>query len=150
MTSTRRRAFTLAEVLLATAVLGATLLTLVSVCGLGLRANKKSIYALTAAQIAERQLDRWITRAVLNDEPSGARRQFWTREGLWKEGDETVGGVRYDYRILVSTVPHAGEDAPNNRLKKVDIEVSWLDGERQGLGRLKEFGYRLVNEEDTL
>lgn len=145
-----RRGFTLVEVLLATAVLGATLLTLVSVCGLGLRANKKSLYALTAAQVAERQLDRWISRAVVNDEPSGARRQFWTDEGLWKQGEETIGGVKYEYRISIRTVPGAGDAVPNNRLKKVDIEVSWLEGEREGLGRLKEFGYRLVNEEDTL
>ncbi len=145
-----RRAFTLVEVLMAIAVMAVTLLTLVSVCALGLRADKKSLTSLAAVQLGERQLDRWLSRAR-DDDPAGSKADLWDRNcpypSPWKQGRETIGGVDFDYALYTSEVP-LGQITPNNRMKRVDVVVTWMGGDRSGSGQMQEFGYRLVNEAD--
>lgn len=160
MTSTPERAFSLAEVLIALAILGIGMLGLISVCSVGLQANKKSLTMLTAEQVADRQINRNITKAVVNDEPPGARDRFWRADypyptTPWVTGVEKVGTTEYKYALYATTVDavaggELGSGVEDNRLKKVDIVVTWWGEQRQGYGTLRVNGYRLINEQDNL
>ncbi len=147
------RGFTLAEILISTGVLAVAMLGLLSLCATGLKANKKSVTTLTAAQVADRQLKRAIAKAVVEDIPAGSRERFWDEEysypsRAWATGKETVGSTDFSYAIYASTLPLT-TTVTANRVKRVDIAVWWWseDGRREGYGRLQQQACRLVNEE---
>lgn len=147
------RGFTLAEVLISVGILAVAMLGMLALCATGMTANKKSATTLTAAQVADRQLQRAIRRAVVDDYPAGAREAFWDQEYPYPtrslaNGKEVVGSNTFSYALYANTLPLPSSVA-ENRVKRVDIVVWWWSdsGQREGYGRLQQQAFRLVNEE---
>jgi len=154
MTSTSK-GFTLAEVLISVGILAVAMLGMLSLCATGMTVNKKSATTLTAAQVADRQLQRAIRRMVVDDYPEGARETFWDREFPYPStplatGKEVVGSNTFSYALYANTLP-LPSSVTENRVKRVDIVVWWWSdsGRREGYGRLQQQAFRLVNEEQT-
>ena len=149
---TRRSAFTLAEILLAAGLITMVLLGLVGLTLGTVRSSQKSADLAAAHQIAKRELDRVI-------EQSMADSTFWDQEHLstpWATDTVTVGTTEYEYEVFAQTLQNPSQggalgtsSSPDNRLKKVDIELRWWgDAERDGYGKLSVRATRLVNEEN--
>lgn len=156
MSRTARSAFTLAECVLALALLTMILLTLVGTTISSLRASEKSALLGPATQVSDSLMNRTLYQ-VANDLPAGSNASFWGAAGLWRGPiQETIGGVNYEYVIYANTVLDAaggplGGAIPNNRVKKVDIRVWWWEarsnnGTRQGYGKMEVQASRLVEE----
>ncbi len=155
-----RRGFTLGEVLVSVALMGLALLTLLSVSSTALRADRKSVLNLTAAGVADREMNRAVTMA-LNDKPAGDKDRFWQQNfaypaNPWKTGSSQVGKDKFDYAIYAvdvrdTTGTDLGDGATDNKVKRVDIVVWWWsgDGQRQGYGKTQTSAFRLVNQGDT-
>lgn len=154
-----RTAFTLAEVLLALGVVVLTILATTAFTIAVLRATQKTTDQPVGTLVAERLLSEEIYRAQ-SDSPPGARASFWDND--WVSTPFRTGTVRrnetdYQYWIYAETVNDLTTGQPlgnggtvtNNRVKKVDIAVSWFGaqgGTRGGYGRLLRTATRLVNE----
>ena len=107
---------------------------------------------MTATQVADRELNRAIV-AVMCDNPTGTRSRFWSMEYAYPgqpflTGVTSVGRNEFKYSIYATTVMGLGSAASNNRVKMVEVYVSWWEGERQGYGELRIHSYRLFNEGD--
>ncbi|MBI3925132.1 MAG: hypothetical protein HY319_06295 [Armatimonadetes bacterium] len=157
---TRIPGFTLIELLLAVLLLTLIILMLVGLTTSALRSEEKAARLGRASDVAESLLARTVYD-VQWDLPAGTRSSFWSAAGgtAWL-GPTTVtlGGVEYDYTVYADTVADtvgtplgtvSGE--PGNRVKKVDLVLTWWDsgesgGQRQGYGRLELQATRLVNE----
>lgn len=138
------------------------ILTMAAMITSTLRSNQKGISSVPAAQSAESLLDEQLY-LMDNDLPPGARAQFWSASGTWKDSSSNGALLRgdqsYDYTIRVSTVNDTSgvaagsvSNEPGNRLKKVDLTLWWWGtrptGQRVGMGRLEYRSSRIVNEQD--
>ncbi|MGE0489394.1 MAG: type II secretion system protein J [Vulcanimicrobiota bacterium] len=159
----KRQGFTLAEMILAIAFAAVAILTLLVLCGSALRANQRTADSTLAETLARSEFERLRAR-VAGDEPAGCHDSFWnhTGPGPWTPPWNPSGQVRLDrtdfsLTIYAETVPDAttgfalgtgltGVEHPDNRVKKVDLVISWMDGERQGYGRTTIHRSRLVCE----
>lgn len=162
MIRTCRLAFSLAEVLLSVGILAMALVALFNLAGSALKNSSRTENLSVAGDVAEQQLSRAIYGA-LNDDPSGARQEFWDSnfvDNPWRQGSSQVNSMDFHYLIYAQTVndalsgkPLGTSNAKSNRIKKVDIVVWWMhsapDGGRQGYGRLRTGASRLVNEMAT-
>lgn len=147
--------FTLAELLLAIGLLVILLITVALMTILGLRSNQKSLNHDQALQVAEKQLERVLETARL-DQPPGTRAGFWGSDSPLTpyERDVTrLGNTDYTYAIYTQTVQDlttgSALGGADNRVKKVDVVVWWYDSDqssRQGYGRLSVRASRLTNE----
>lgn len=135
--------------MLAVGLLTIVILALVALTTSSLRANEKAARVGPAGQVAESLLNKAIYDAQ-NDSPPGARAAFWAANGPLHPAQQTsVGGVLYDYTVYAESIP-AGT-GPGNRLKKVDVQLSWFNtagtgGVRAGYGKMELHATRLVNE----
>lgn len=143
------RGFTLAELLLAVGLLALVILTLAALITSAIRSNEKGTRTAQAVDVADALLARRLYD-VEWDLPPGTRDAFWAASGAWlPPTTATMGGVDYQYTVFADTV--AGVGGAGNRLKKVDLVMSWWDsgqggGQRQGYGRLEVQASRLVSE----
>ncbi len=150
--------FSLAEVLLAFALIAIALLALVGHSILLVNSTQKHDDHTIAADVARSVLQR-LQQQVKLDRPPGRTEQLWLTNSLatpLEEGSLTVGETEYSYRVAVSNVPHASAGTPvgsgagsgpsaRTRLKRVDISVFWWGDageteeapERSGYGRLQ-------------
>jgi hypothetical protein len=134
--------------MLALGLLVMVLLTLIGLTLSAIRSSEKAALLGPATQVSESLMNRTLYQ-VANDSPPGTKASFWAASGPspWLAASETIGGVNYDYVIYANTVSGAG----TNRLKKVDVVVSWWNtssaaGTRQGYGLMQVHASRLLNE----
>lgn len=105
--------------------------------------------------VAERTLSEEIYKAQ-NDIPPGAKTNFWGNP--WDVTPYKTGVIRtnetdYQYWLYAETLTDVVTGLPlggaTNRVKKVDIVVSWWGaqgGSRGGYGQLRYVANRLINE----
>lgn len=133
------RGFSLMEVLVSLGIMAIALLALVTVLVTGLRAEDNSTQRKAGQDVAERVLGR--TLGKLKQLSEAENNDFWNREHSapsdpWLAGVEKRDGYDYHYKIFSSTVVNKSTGQPFgeahgyefNRLKKVDVVVSWSAG----------------------
>lgn len=155
MRSSSSEGFTLIEVLVAVAIMGVALLTILSVASMAVNHQRQSINNLNAASAAEKVLNRAITRVLSEDPPAAIQAEFWGTQfpfptTPYDSGTINVGRETYQYRIYAQDVPGVGDPAAApvpNTLKKVDAYVWWKDS---GAGEKRSFATRLVNQGERL
>lgn len=140
----------MAELILAVGLITVAILFLVGLSTATLRASDKSSKLYPGYQVARKELDRVCSSAA--GDPN-----FWLQDYLatpWESGSIRVGTTEFNFEIFARTLLDESTSAPlgtstsaNNRVKKVDIVVSWSGGERQGQGQLRVRASQLVNEE---
>ncbi len=148
-----RRAFSIAEVVLA---LGLVCLVILGVALLALsmiRSRTESSDRVVTTSAAAQILDDLAVQAQ-NDS------DFWENDftaSPYREGKTTVGKLEYHYKLLASTVRDSsgvpvGNALPKNRLKLLELQVSWFDteasGGRQGYGKLSASVTKLVSQSE--
>ena len=155
-----RNGFSLSELVLAVGLLAMVILALAMLGISTIRSSEKAARFSQASQVGSSLITR-ILYDVECDQPPGTRDAFWDHVGPapWQAVTPvTVGGVEYEYEVFAETVLEtsgvasgtvAGE--PGNRVKKVDLVMTWMDsrstgGFRRGYGRLELQLSRLVNE----
>ncbi len=130
--------FSLAEVLVALAVMSLALVGLVAVLTTGLKRESQSSRRVAAYDMAEHVLSRSLEEL----EYRGIEvEDFWegdfsSESTPWRRGETTVGGIRYTYLILAKNVVNltTGElfgrasGAKYNTLKQLEVEVAWEGG----------------------
>jgi type II secretory pathway pseudopilin PulG len=147
--------FSLGELILAIALLGLAVLALLSVVGSVLKSCTKSSLNTIGMEVARTQLQRTISSA-LRDSPEGSRELFWENEYVTtplSTGTVKISRTDFDYKVYAQTIndvdsgnPLGTGTANANRIKKVDVVVSWLGGSRQEMGKTETQLSRLVNE----
>ena len=134
----RRRAFTLTELIVA---IGFFAVAILAVLGLSLAINRleaKSANTNVGKSVASQILQRTLSD-VRADQPPGARANFWDSDHLdppWDEGVQLSDHTRFNYTVTCSTVSDTagdeiGHGIGGNRLKKVDVLVTWWNAEEK-------------------
>ncbi|MFN8608744.1 MAG: hypothetical protein U0931_14500 [Vulcanimicrobiota bacterium] len=151
--------FSLAEVLLATATIAVSLLTLTLVLIQLMKASRKTV-DVSAAELASEKI---IGQLIYNAQYNAAEHPvFWNSDypgaaPHYKSGTLTSNGTDFAYQMDAVTVnnDNTGGTTPvggtgNNRLKRILLTVTWWDGangNRAGYGKLKLQKVRLIHEE---
>lgn len=144
--------FSLGETLVAIGLLSIVILAMGLLSLTIIRSTTESNDRTAAAAVATSLLDRVILQG--QEDPN-----FWDNDHLgtpYVEDKVKFGKIDYHYKVLAETVLNSsgdplGEELPNNRLKRVTLELRWFDtesGARQGYGDLSLSLSRLVNEVD--
>jgi hypothetical protein len=121
-----------------------------------LRTDRKTVDTSVGGLVARQVLDRAIDR-VRADQPAGTKAQFWGGSFVttpFEAGNLTNNGTSFHYEVRAETVQDTtgtdvGSTLPSNRLKKVDVVVTWWGSEqhdRSGYGELRVETSRLVGE----
>ncbi len=156
MTSSRRSGpgLSVAEVVIAIALLAITFVSLLAVLAGGLRTDRKAYFKDAAASTARVLLTKSLGK-VTQDLPPGTKAHFWSqdfpdRDAPYLKGEETSGDVTFRYEICTRAVMSTAGvpfGSPNHRLKQVDIYVSWTsDDERTGYGSTVYRDRRILSE----
>lgn len=155
-----RKGFSLAEVLLAFALVSIALLALMGQSMVLVNSSQKHDDHMVAADVA-RSISERLVREVLNDQPAGRRQAVWQHDSVnnpFDQGQETIGGTVYSYQLFVANVVNSGTSAPLGtgdsgdldavtRLKRIDVTVTWWGSDTQdraGYGNLKVETTRLL------
>lgn len=120
------------------------------------RGNREGVDKTVGNVVATQLIDRLIDQ-LRADRPPGVKANFWGSDFIgspFDQGTYTNNETEYQYKIFARTLNDStgtsiGGVTPDNRLKKVDIEVFWWDSEtqdRQGYGELKVTASRLLSE----
>jgi uncharacterized protein (TIGR02598 family) len=152
-TRTPRRAFTLAEILLATATIVICVLTMTALMVSLLRSSRKSVDASAAVLAADQILTKVVYEAQENNHDN-----FWDTPNhtpYVPSGTWTMNKTEFTYTLdateVVNTAAVAvGASLANNRLKLVNVRLTWWDGNsgsRAGYGKLTTQVSRIVREE---
>ncbi len=153
-----RSGFSLAETVLGIGLSAALILTLLVLTTAALNTDSKTGHHQAASALAESELDRLVRSVSILG--SSARSSFWNSPDGEYSGPPTQnnlisGNTEYNLKFFSKTLSDAsgtelGIDSPRNRLRKVDVEVSWWSGEegRPGYGQLSVTRTRLVRESD--
>ena len=155
-----RRAFSLAELLVA---LGLFAVAILAILGLSIsvaRGSQEGEDQAVAGTVSRHLLERVVDR-VRTDSPPGTAQDFWDNEhpasNPWEDDEYESNNTLYQYRVFATTVNNTlgdpvGGTTPGNRLKKIDIVINWWDSdttERAGYGKLEFRNSRLVSEGET-
>lgn len=140
------KGFSIIELLVAIAVLGLGLFSLLSVLTASIQANAKSTNLSSALDLASSELERTIQGAT-KDLPAGSKEAFWTQDfppsgPPLKQYEEKVGGTKFLVEVFNQTIAGTG----NNRIKKLTVLVFWWNSEKKGYGKLQTSATRLVAE----
>lgn len=144
----RVRGFSLVELLLSVALLSLGILALLSLLTASQQASSKSEELTAAGAVAEAELQRAV-RAAARDIPTGELARFWAADfppgGVpFVQGDTRVGRTSLHYEVFATTVLNSS--STENRLKQIEVRVSWWGGEREGYGQLNTVAAGLVSE----
>lgn len=154
-----RRAFSLAELLVALGLISVAILGLLALSIALAKGNQEGIDKTIGAEVAAQLTDRLVAQ-LRADAPPGVRNSFWLKDDMitpWDSGTLQNNGTTYNYKIYAENVRDTsgnsiGGTTAGNRLKKVDVHVWWWDSEtkaHQGYGELKVLSTRLVSEAET-
>jgi hypothetical protein len=145
-----RGGFSLAELLLAFGLLTIGILALIGLSITALKSGQKSSDSIDAAQVATRQLADVRQRAASDAD-------FWQAEHKtvpYETGAVRVGKTDFTFECYSETLLNGetgealGSGVDGNRVKKLDIVVTWLgEGPKSGYGRRTLRESCLVNED---
>lgn len=154
----RGNAFTLAEVIVTFALLALVVLAMLGLALSSVKVSSKSSDETRAVLIGKHYLDQQLQFA-LKDQPPGTRASFFDHDhptNPWQSQEILVGPTRFRVVLSVQTVQSQATGLPlgtqvdaNNRLKKIEAQVTWWqDGlqNRSGYGRLETRLTQLVAE----
>ena len=139
------RGLSLAEIIVAIAILAITLFSLLSVLVSGMQADKKAFLLATASNLADTELERAIQGVAQADQ--GTRDAFWNGEfphpgSPYRSGTRTVNNTQFDFSIHAVTVFDTSgvavgdtEGDNDHRLKQLDIYVRWYESSTAKLGQ---------------
>lgn len=127
----------LAEIIVALGIITVLVLLLAALSFSALGSGQKSDDLGMAVQVAQQQLRKVAAQA--KSDPN-----FWGSDYLatpWTTGSVKVGTTHFDFEVFAQTLmdqssgqPLGGNPVNSNRVKKVDIVVSW-DNDRHQAGR---------------
>lgn len=141
--SLARRGFSVAEVLLALALITVTILALLGVSIYSLSADRKSRDLVAGQMVAEQALER-LVYSVENNADAGL---WYQNDATTTYAQEVVTLTPTDYRVSTYVTDYGGYPI-GRRLKLVECLVTW-EGAPQGKvrqGRLQVRTSRLVHE----
>lgn len=153
----RRRAFSLAELLLAVALFAIIILGVLALSISVLKTERKAADTTVGKSVAQSLATRLLDQ-VRADSPVGTRANFLaynTPNTAFQTGTSRVQRTDYQYSIFVSTVSdnggvNVGSAIGNNRLKRMEVRVSWwavnAGQTRAGYGQLTTSLCQLVAE----
>jgi type II secretory pathway pseudopilin PulG len=147
---TRRSAFTLAEVLLALALVTIVLLSVVGLALNAMSAMSKSVDVSAGLNVAEQEIERLAYDA--ENAPTAAFWTFSNQVNTYSTGQVVVGASRFSTATYVTDVADSGGNfvVAGKRLKQVKAVVVWsdagADGKKAGKGTLRATAARLVHE----
>lgn len=152
----KRCGFSLAELMLALGITSLAILSVGLVLLSILRSDRKTLDTALGGLVARQVLDRTMDR-VRADQPAGTKAQFWGSDFVstpFEAGNITNNGTAFHYEVRAETVVNTGGDdvgggLTSNRLKKVDVLITWWGSEqndRTGYGELKVQTSRVVGE----
>lgn len=148
-----RGGFSIAELILAAAIIAVSILTVLVLLISVSRGSRKAVDTTTAQLAAGQVLEKILERAHVTDRPN-----FWNNEHTpYVLGNLTVGQTEYNYAVDATTVRDASAanvgqvslGSGQNRLKLVTVTVRWWDsasGNRAGMGKLETRATRVVSE----
>ena len=133
---------------MAVAILGLGGLALFSLFLTSIQARGKSNDATSASRLASSELERAVL-AAQSDIPAGSKDAFWNTDypitGTAQTTTNTkVGGTEFRVELFHTTV--RADASGTNRLKRIQVRVTWWNGEKQGYGNLQTLASRLVAE----
>ncbi len=139
----RSKGFSLIEVILGFGLASVLLLTVVLLGTSALSSDAKVSHTQVASAVAESQLDLLGANIAVNG--SSARSDFWSASDGAYSGSGTSAitesnGVEYQCEYTLATVNDSGGQplgGAGNRLRQVNLKLSWWEGEkgRPGYGR---------------
>jgi hypothetical protein len=156
--------FSLAEAVIGIGMAAVLILSIIAITTAALSGDQKAEMRQIALVTADSELNRFARSVAVVG--SSARDSFWST------ADSTSGPVPYagagarsslqanrtdfelEYQFETVGKPTGsgtlGDENPDNRLRKVDLTVSWWNGEqgKPGYGRLSVTSTRLVRESD--
>lgn len=148
-----RKAFSLAELVLATGTIAACILTLMVLVLSLSRSSRKSVNTSAAELAADQILTRILYQADWNDHAN-----FWDtpNHSPYRSGSYSLNRTDFSYTLDASEVRDTSSTAvgagqTQNRLKMVNLRVTWWDGNsgpRAGTGKLSTQVQRLVHEKN--
>lgn len=143
-----KRGFSLVELLVAIAILGLGGLALFGLFMTSIQARAKSNDTTSASRLASSELERAVLSAQ-RDIPTGSKEAFWDNDYPISGSPQTststkVGGTDFTVDLFHTTVRANTSGA--NRLKRIQVRVTWWNGEKQGYGKLQTLASRLVTE----
>lgn len=134
------RGLSLAEIVVALGLVTVLVLVLAALSFSALGSGQKSDDLGMAVQVAQQQLRKAAAQA--KSDPS-----FWGMDYLaapWTTGSVKVGNTHFEFEVFAQTLmdpstgqPVGGNPVNANRVKKVDIVVSW-ENDRHQAGRGKQ------------
>ena len=140
-TEAGRRAFSVAEIILALAMISVAVLTLLGLSLRSLQSSRKVLDTSSGQLVAEQVLERLVYEAERN-----STALIWTSISTpYQQDTVTMGQTVFNVTVYVTDV--AGFVAPK-RLRKLDSTVIWQDAPqgKAGQGRLKIEATRLLHE----
>lgn len=160
MTPSRRLhiGFTLAELMVAVFLVAVAMLSVFALTISVLRTDQKTRDTSVGREVAQMLAERTFAR-VRADQPAGTRANFWENDFVgapYETGSYKQGSTEFKYTIYAQTVvdtlgDSVGGNVDENRLKKVDVILSWWDSDahdRTGYGQLKVYSSHLFSEAD--
>lgn len=126
----------LVELLLAIVILAMGAFALLSLLVTSAQARAKTQASSAARALADGELQRTV-HSVRSDQPAGEQSRFW--DGEYPAGGTPfvqtttrVGKLDYEVSVFAETVlsPPSG----TNRMKQIEVRVTWHEGQRQGQG----------------
>lgn len=132
----RNKGATLAEVLLGLGLIALAFFALLSVCSLGMRLNEQSMVSIKAAQLADSETSRTVSK-IIYDSPPGTHDSFWHRPVTgpnypypttpFRKGVTDIGSDQLHYAVYATTLAGVGGVADNNVVSRVDTYVWWRE-----------------------
>ncbi|GMU55979.1 MAG: hypothetical protein AMXMBFR33_51250 [Candidatus Xenobia bacterium] len=149
----RQQGFSLSEIMIAIGAFVAAILIVLALSISLTRMNRETVDRSVATSLGTRVLERTLREIRTSDVPV-TQASFWQNDyptgSPLATGTVRVGTTDFSYQITAMTVMSGanpvGSLAPDNRLKRVSIELEWYGGERAGYGRTSARLTRLVRQ----
>lgn len=133
------------------------ILSIIALSTAALSGDQKAEMRQVALALADAELNRFAKEVSVAN--SAARNAFWaSNDGAYTGSgthsslgaNNTEFTLEYRFITLMAAGDTLGSERPNNRLRKVDLAVSWWNGEsgKPGYGQLSVKTTRLVRESD--
>lgn len=163
----RVRGFSLAEALIGIGLATVLILSIIAMTTAALTGDQKAEMRQVALAVANSELNRFSKAVAVKG--NAARDAFWgavdgapgqtltytgsgTRSPIKSNGTEFE--ILYQYQTVLEKggTDTLGSEEPDNRVRKIDLKLSWWNGEegKPGYGQLTLMTTRLLRESDIL